>query len=85
MALTLTIPDDVLGSLKLPRNRMEVELRQEMAFTLYERGFCSMGVARRYAEMNKWAFLEGLAKRGIQRHYGEDELSEDIAYARNSE
>ena len=85
MTLTLTIPNDVIESLKLPRQRMEVELRQEMAFTLYERGFCSMGVARRYAEMTKWAFLDGLAKRGIQRHYSEEELDEDIAYARNSQ
>lgn len=84
MTLTLIIPDDVLGSLKLPRERMEVELKQEMAFTLYERGLSSMGVARRYAAMNKWAFLDGLAKRGIQRHYSENELDEDIDYARNS-
>ena len=40
-----------------------------------------MGVARRYAELDKWAFLEGLAKRGIPRHYGEDELNEDMDYA----
>ena len=85
MAITLTIPDDVVQSLKLPRQRMEAELKQEMAFTLYERGFASMGVARRYAELDKWAFLDGLAKREIARHYGEDELSEDIAYARNSQ
>ena len=85
MALTLTIPDDVIESLKMPRQRMEEELKQEMAFTLYERGLSSMGVARRYAGMTKWAFLDGLAKRGIQRHYGEDELNEDIIYARNSQ
>lgn len=84
MTLTLIIPDDVLESLKLPRDRMEIELKQEMAYTLYERGLASMGVARRYAEINKWAFLDGLAKRGIQRHYSEEELSEDIDYARNS-
>ena len=81
MAITLTIPDDVVQSLKLPRQRMEAELKHEMAFTLYERGFASMGVARRYAELDKWAFLEGLAKRGIPRHYGEDELNEDMDYA----
>jgi predicted HTH domain antitoxin len=80
MAITLTIPDDVVESLKLPRQRIEAELKQEMAFTFYERGFASMGVARRYAELDKWAFLEGLAKRGIPRHYGEDELNEDLAY-----
>jgi predicted HTH domain antitoxin len=85
MAITLTIPDEVIQSLKLPRQRLETELRQEMAFALYQRGLASMGVARRYAELDKWAFLDGLAKRGIARHYGEDELSEDIAYAHDSQ
>ena len=85
MAITLTIPDDVIQSLKIPRQRMDIELRQEMAFALYQRGLASMGVARRYAELDKWAFLDGLAKRGIARHYGEEELSEDIAYARDSQ
>jgi predicted HTH domain antitoxin len=84
MALTLTIPDDVIDSLKLPPQRIEAELKQEMAFALYERGLASMGVARRYAGIDKWAFLDGLAKRGIQRHYGANELNEDIAYARNN-
>ena len=85
MSVTLTIPDEIIQSLKLPRQRIETELKQEMAFALYQRGLASMGVARRYAELDKWAFLDGLAKRGITRHYGEDELNEDIAYARDSQ
>lgn len=85
MALTLTIPDEVVTSLKLPRQRMELELKQEMAFMLYERGLSSMGVARRYAGLSKWAFLEGLAQRAIPRHYTDEDLSEDIAYARDSQ
>ena len=43
-----------------------------------------MGTARRLAALDKWAFLEGLAERGIERHYGDQELDEDIRYARNS-
>ncbi|MCP4701210.1 MAG: UPF0175 family protein, partial [Gammaproteobacteria bacterium] len=39
----------------------------------------------RYAGLSKRAFLEGLAQRGIERHYAEDELKEDIAYARDSQ
>ena len=85
MAITLTIPDDVIQSLKIPKQRMDIELRQEMAFALYQRGLASLGVARRYAELDKGAVLDGLAKRGIARHYGEEELSEDIAYARDSQ
>jgi len=85
MNVVLTIPDDVIQSLKLPRQQIETELKQEMAFALYQRGLASMGVARRYAELDKWAFLDGLAKRGIARHYDEEELNEDIAYAHDSQ
>lgn len=85
MTLTLTIPDNVLVVLKTPRHRLQEQLTQELAFTLYERGLASLGVARRYSGLNKWAFLEGLAQRGIKRHYDTDELNEDLAYAHHSE
>jgi predicted HTH domain antitoxin len=84
MALTLSIPDDILAAIKLPRKQLDRQLTIEMAFTLYERGLASMGTARRLAALDKWAFLEGLAERGIERHYGDQELDEDIRYARNS-
>lgn len=83
MAFTLTIPDSVLGTIKLPKIRLERELQKEMAFTLYERGLTSMGVARRFAKLTKWEFIEGLAERGIQRHYYETEADEDIRYAKH--
>ncbi|MCP4696233.1 MAG: UPF0175 family protein [Gammaproteobacteria bacterium] len=85
MSFTLTIPNEVLASVKIPRQRLQTELTREMAFMLYQRGLASMGVARRYAGLSKRAFLEGLAQRGIERHYAEDELKEDIAYARDSQ
>jgi predicted HTH domain antitoxin len=67
------------------RYRLQEQLTQELAFTLYERGLTSMGVARRYAGLNKWAFLEGLAQRGIKRHYEIEELNEDFDYANHGE
>jgi predicted HTH domain antitoxin len=85
MALTLTIPDEIVNSLKLPRQKMEAELMREIAFTLYERGLTSMGMARRYSGLSKWEFLEGLAQRQIPRHYEENDLQQDIAYARHSQ
>ncbi len=62
---------------------MESQLIKEMAFTLYERELTSMGIARRFAKMSKWAFIEGLAERGLTRHYSVNELEEDINYAKN--
>jgi len=81
MAISITIPDDVLESAKIPRSALKQELLKEMAFALYSRGITSMGTARKLAKIDKWKFLEGLAERGIERHYNEAELKEDITYA----
>ena len=81
MAISITIPDDVLESAKIPRSELKQELLKEMAFALYSRGITSMGTARKLAKIDKWKFLEGLAERGIERHCNEAELKEDIAYA----
>lgn len=34
MALTMIIPDELLGAIRLPRNRIESELTKEIAYTL---------------------------------------------------
>ena len=85
MALVLTIPDEILEAIKLPKKQAEKELKKELAFLLYEREFASMGVARRLAGIVKWEFIEGLAQRGIPRHYDEKELEEDVKYAKGSQ
>lgn len=85
MAITMIIPDEMLGEIKLPVHQIEAGLKKEIAFTLYARGLTSMGVARRFADLDKWEFIHGLAERGIQRHYYEREAEEDINYARRCE
>ena len=83
MSMTLNIPDDVVAAIKWPRQQLDQQLTVEMAFALYGRGLVSMGVARRLAKLDKWTFLEELGERQLERHYGEDELNEDIQYAHN--
>ncbi|MEW6417140.1 MAG: UPF0175 family protein [Nitrospirota bacterium] len=85
MALVLTIPDEILETIKLPKKQAEKELLKELAFLLYEKELASMGVARRLSGLTKWDFIEGLAKRGIQRHYDKKELEEDLKYAKSSQ
>ncbi len=85
MALVLTIPDEILETIKLPKKQVEKELLKELAFLLYERELASMGVARRLSGLTKWDFIEGLAERGIQRHYDKKELGEDLKYAKGSQ
>jgi predicted HTH domain antitoxin len=83
MAFSLDIPNEVVLAIKLPKKQMEKQLIQEIAFTLYDRELTSMGIARRFAALSKWAFIEGLAERGITRHYYASELEEDINYAKS--
>ncbi len=82
MSINLTIPDDIAQAIKLPPNKIEKELTKELAFLLYEKDLISMGNARKFAQLNKWDFIAGLAERGIRRHYQEKELDEDIQYAK---
>jgi len=84
LTITLKIPDEVLDTIKLPKKQVEKELRRELAFILYEREIASMGSARKLAELTKYEFIEGLAERGIRRHYDEKELEEDMKYAEGS-
>lgn len=85
MPVVLSIPDEIIDMIKMPRKDAEKELLKEMGFLLYERGFASMGVARRLSGLSKWEFIEGLKGRGILRHYDEKEMDEDITYARSGQ
>ncbi len=80
----ITIPEDVLASMKLPEKDRERILKVELAIALYQRGVLSIGKARKLAEMSKWEFIEELGRRKIERHYTEKELEEDIAFAKGS-
>lgn len=85
MALILTIPDEILETIKLPKKKAEKELKKELAFSLYERELLSLGVARRLSGLSKWEFIDGLAERGIPWHYDKRELEEDITYAKGGQ
>jgi len=80
--LKLEIPDEILSALKLPSKGRDAELRKELALSLYQRGVLSLGKARALAGMNIWIFEDLLGERRIQRHYTEEDLKEDIKYAR---
>ena len=73
---------EVPEGLRVPPDELEERLRIELALRLYEKGIASLGQARRIAGLPKWDFLELLAKEGIQLHYSEDELKEDLEVAK---
>ena len=81
---SISIPEDVLISIKIPEKDMENVLKLELATALYQKGVISLGKARKLAGMSKWGFIEELGKRKIERHYTERELEEDLAFAKSS-
>lgn len=81
--ITLKIPSDVYESLKFPPDERKKEVRRELAVSLYNRGALSLGKARQLADMERWEFHQLLGERKIPRHYTEENLQEDLEYARN--
>ena len=82
MSITLHIPDSVARSLRLPEGEAEQRLRSELALALYAQGILSFGKASELAGLSRYLFADLVASRGVPRHYGEEELAEDLAYAR---
>jgi predicted HTH domain antitoxin len=83
MGLQISISDSILQALRLPEQRVEQELRRELAIALYTQDILSFGKARELAEMDKYEFGQLLALRGVVRHYSFVELDDDLSYARS--
>ncbi|MEC4814491.1 MAG: UPF0175 family protein [Scytonema sp. PMC 1069.18] len=81
MTLQLNIPDSIIEAIRLPEKRMEQELLIELAIALYAQELLSFGKARELARMGKYEFGKLLGDREINRHYGEEELEDDLTYA----
>jgi predicted HTH domain antitoxin len=81
MPVTITIPDSIVGAIKMPEAHLEESLREELAVRLYADGALSFGKARELADAGKFEFGQVLAKHGISRHYTSEELEEDLKYA----
>ena len=80
MGLQLHIPDSVAHAIRLPENRMIESLLVELAIALYTQEVLSLGKARELAGMSKYEFGQLLGKRGIARHFGCEELEDDLTY-----
>jgi len=81
MSLQLHIPDSVTQAIRLPEKRMKEDLLVELAVALYAQEVLSFGKARELAGMSKYEFGQLSGRRGIPRHYGWEELEDDVTYA----
>ncbi|MGB5593733.1 MAG: UPF0175 family protein [Crocosphaera sp.] len=81
--MQLSIPDSIIDSIRLPEKRLERELLKELALSLYQQELLSFGKAKELAEMEHYEFSQLLGERKITRHYTQQELEEDLSYARH--
>jgi predicted HTH domain antitoxin len=82
MSITLEVPDSIARSLRLPAGEAEGRLLQELSLSLYAQEILSFGKAAELAGLSRYAFADMMSNRGIPRHYGPEELAEDLAYGR---
>jgi predicted HTH domain antitoxin len=83
MGLQISISDSILQAIRLPEQRIEQELLQELAIALYSQNILSFGKARELAQLDKYEFGQLLSQREVVRHYGSEELDDDLTYARS--
>ena len=81
MSSQIEIPDHVAQAIRLPLVEQKQQLLVELAVALYARGMLSFGKARELASVSKYEFGVLLGKRGIPRHYEEEDLEDDLIHA----
>lgn len=78
---SIELPRDVYEAVNVPEDVRDEVLRRELAISLYREGLLSVGKARELAGCTRREFHELLGERGVERHYTEAELDEDLEYA----
>jgi predicted HTH domain antitoxin len=85
VSLTLEIPDQVSEALRLPPAERKQRLQLELAICLYTQELLTLGKAAELAQITKYELNDILFHRGIPMHYSQEDLNEDLAYARSGQ
>lgn len=81
MRVTLEIPDEIARQLPaLPAER-DARLLLELAVALYAKGTLALAQGAALAGLSRLDFGREVGERGIPRHYGAEDLAEDVVYA----
>ncbi len=75
---TITVPEEILRSAKIPRQQWDTVLKRELALQLYREGILSFANARRLAEMERLDFQMLLGERQIPCQYDVAEYEQDL-------
>lgn len=77
--LSLSIPDSVLHSLKLPEKTVQKDLMKLLAVKLYEKGALGLGKASELCGASRTDFLHALKEEEVFLNYDDEELDRDLA------
>ncbi|MEI6206842.1 MAG: UPF0175 family protein [Desulfuromonadales bacterium] len=77
--LSLSIPDSVLHSLKLPEKTVQQDLMKLLAVKLYEKGALGLGKASELCDASRTEFLHFLKEERVYLNYDDEELDKDLA------
>jgi predicted HTH domain antitoxin len=77
--LSLTIPDSVLYSLKLPGKSVQNDLMKLLSVILYEKGALGIGKACELCGKSRIDFMQILDEEGVALNYDDAELDRDLA------
>ena len=78
----LQIPRSVADALALPEGARTRSFDANWQRRSTGEEMLSFGKARELAGLSKYAFGQLLGERSVERHYGPEELEEDLRYAR---
>lgn len=81
METKLIISESIVQAMHLPEEKIKDELMKELSVSLYARGILSSGKARELANLGKFEFGQLLSERNVTRHYGYEDLEDDLFYA----
>ena len=76
---TISLPEEILRTAKIPKAQWDAVLKRELALQLYREGMLSFASARRLAGMEKLDFHMLLGERQIPRQYDVEDYEQDIA------
>lgn len=83
MSITLELPEDLLTeAFKVTQSEVPRVVRLELACALYGRGVLTQSQGAELAELDRFAFVEELARRGVPQRYTSADLQSDVDYAR---
>jgi predicted HTH domain antitoxin len=80
-AITLEIPEGIAAALRFPPSRASEELRREFAVFLLKEGLLPRHEARQLADMERLAFEDLLARRGVAWEGSADEVLAEVEAA----